>query len=523
VQIEIKVPVLAESISEATVMVWHKKEGDWVNAEEKIVDIETDKVVLEVIAPQAGRLQQCLKEEGTLVNSDELLAYVETSENAEVEASTQATATPAAPAVDSLIDIKVPVLAESISEATLMQWQKKAGDWVDAEEKIVDIETDKVVLEVIAPESGELAEVIKSDGSSVNSDEVIARLRPGVGTGKPKVTEKAAMPAATPAPQATSATSDAAVPANSSIPPKTSPSVRRMANEHGIDPNQVPHQGNRVTKEDITRYQTQQHQTQVAAPAPQVAPVAQPSKSIAATIPVADARGRKQERVPMTRLRRRVAERLIYAQHEHAILTTFNEINMKPVMDLRAKYKDQFQKTHDIKLGFMSFFVKAAVAALQKFPIINASTQGDDIIYHGFYDIGIAVSSPRGLVVPILRDADQASFAQIEGTITDFGKRARDNKLEISDLEGGTFSITNGGIFGSMLSTPILNPPQSAILGMHNIVERPIAENGEVVIRPIMYVALSYDHRIIDGRDAVQFLVAIKQALEDPARLLLAV
>lgn len=512
-QIEIKVPVLAESISEATVMVWHKQEGEWVNAEEKIVDIETDKVVLEVIAPQAGRLQKCLKAEGELVNSDELIAYLEDSATADSATNTVPTQAKAAAVSDDLLEIKVPVLAESISEATLMQWQKKAGDWVDAEEKIVDIETDKVVLEVVAPATGEIAEIVKGDGSSVSSDEVIALLRLGVGTGKPKLTEKAAAPAPHVAQNA----------GTKAVPPKTSPSVRRMAHEQGIDPNQVPHQGDRVTKDDISRYQAQQ-QSQAAKPAaaPQ-ANAAPAAKAVTASIPVAEARGRPQERVPMTRLRRRVAERLLYAQQEHAILTTFNEINMQPVMDLRNKYKEPFQKTHNVKLGFMSFFVKAAVAALQKFPIINASTQGEDIVYHGFYDIGIAVSSPRGLVVPILRNADQASFAQIEATIADFGARARDNKLEIGDLEGGTFSITNGGIFGSMLSTPILNPPQSAILGMHNIVERPIAENGEVVIRPIMYVALSYDHRIIDGRDAVQFLVAIKQALEDPARLLLAV
>jgi len=411
---------------------------------------------------------------------------------------------------ENLLEIKVPALAESISEATLMQWMKKPGEWVDVEEKIVEIETDKVVLEVIAPEAGELIEILKSDGSLVGSGEVIARLRLTESAGKPKLTEKAALPVTPPTAPAS---------ASSSIPPKTSPAVRKLANEQGVDPAQVPHQGDRVTKEDLFAYQAQSQPAQ-AAPAP---PTPAKPRPVAASIPVAQAHGRTQERVPMTRLRRRVAERLLYAQQEHAILTTFNEINMQPVMDLRTQYKEEFQKIHNAKLGFMSFFVKAAVAALQKFPIINASTQDEDIIYHGFYDVGVAVSSPRGLVVPILRDADKASFAQIENTIADFGKRARENKLELSDLEGGTFSITNGGIFGSMLSTPILNPPQSAILGMHNIVERPVAEKGAVVIRPIMYVALSYDHRIIDGRDAVQFLVAIKQTIEDPTRLLLAV
>ncbi len=420
------------------------------------------------------------------------------------------------------IEIKVPVLAESISEATVLSWNKQEGEWVEAEEKIVDIETDKIVLEVTSPESGLLEKVMKTEGSLVDSEEIIALLNTAADPAQ--ATTAAPQAASTPAPAPVVAApvpvapAPAPAPAASALPPKTSPSVRKMAHEQGVDPNTVPHQGDRVTKADVQAYQAQQQNPAPAAPAP-----VRPPSAVAASIPIADARGRAQERVPMTRLRRRVSERLLYAQQEHAILTTFNEINMKPVMDLRSKYKDTFLKTHDTKLGFMSFFVKAAVAALQKFPIINASTQGNDVVYHGFYDIGIAVSSPRGLVVPILRDAEQRSFSNIEGTIADFGRRARDNKLELGDLEGGTFSITNGGIFGSMLSTPILNPPQSAILGMHNIVERPVAENGEVVIRPVMYVALSYDHRIVDGRDAVQFLVAIKQAIEDPARLLLEV
>lgn len=394
----------------------------------------------------------------------------------------------------SSIEVKVPVLAESVAEATLVNWHKKVGDLIKEGDKLVDIETDKVVLEVTAPKAGKLVEILKENGSDVLSEEVIALIEASatatseevVITTETTITESAA--------------------------PKTSPAVRKLAAEQGVDPATVPHSGDRVTKADMI--QTMQSTTPAKV-------TNQPTSAKPSTTPSTTTGGRPEERVPMTRLRKRVAERLLSAQHEHAILTTFNEINMKPVMDIRAKYKDKFEKDHNVKLGFMSFFVKAAVSALQKFPVINASTEGDDIIYHGYYDIGIAVSSPRGLVVPILRNVDSLSFAEVEKGISEFGQRARNAQLNIDDLSGGTFTITNGGIFGSMLSTPILNPPQSAILGMHNIVERPIAENGQVVIRPVMYVALSYDHRLVDGRDAVQFLVTIKNLIEDPARLLL--
>jgi len=391
----------------------------------------------------------------------------------------------------SLVEIKVPQLAESISEATIMNWSKAAGEWVNIDEKIVDIETDKVVLEVVATQAGQLQQQLKAVGELVVSDEIIGYIDTSAtaGISEPKIVE-----------------------------PKTSPAVRKITEEKGISPAQIPHSGDRVTKADVLAHVTPPPQ---AAPTPPPVIKTVPAPKLVPSTPLPDPQGRKQERVPMTRLRKRVSERLLSAQHEHALLTTFNEINMKPAMDLRSKYKDQFEKMHGTKLGFMSFFVKAAIAGLQKFPIINASTEGNDIVYHGFYDIGIAVSSPRGLVVPILRDADKMSFANVEKSIATYGAKARDNKLELSDLDGGTFSITNGGIFGSMMSTPILNPPQSAILGMHNIVDRPIAENGQVVIRPIMYVALTYDHRIIDGREAVQFLFNIKQYLEDPQRLLL--
>jgi 2-oxoglutarate dehydrogenase E2 component (dihydrolipoamide succinyltransferase) len=381
----------------------------------------------------------------------------------------------------SIIEVKVPPLAESVADANLLDWQKQPGDLVNEGDKLVEIETDKVILEVTALHAGKLVEIVKRKGEKVASEEVIARIDSEAATASVK-------------------------PESSTV--KTSPAVRKMAAEQGIDPTTVPHQGDRVTKADLLQQ-------------PSIPMTNSPKTQVTTSQPTIAFGNRPEDRVPLTRLRKRAAERLLSAQHEHAILTTFNEINMKAVMDLRNKYKDDFEKKHGIKLGFMSFFTKAVVAALQKFPIINASTEGDDIIYHGYYDIGIAVSSPRGLVVPILRNADTLSFADIEKGIADFGKRARDTQLTLDDLSGGTFSITNGGIFGSMLSTPILNPPQSAILGMHNIVERPVAENGQVVIRPIMFVAVSYDHRLIDGRDAVQFLVTLKNAIEDPARLLL--
>ncbi len=424
------------------------------------------------------------------------------------------------------VDVKVPVLAESVAEATLMNWHKKPGDAVSRGDSLIDIETDKVTLEVAALNDGVLVEILKGDGELVESNEIIARIDTEAGA-------TAAAPAAEP--------ESASEPQQQSIPelepassePKLSPAVRNLLEENNLTPNQVPVLGDsdRLTKEDVLNFLEQQKPA--AAPAePAAAPAAPETPAPAspavetssaptpevANIPAGE---RPEERVAMTRLRKRAAERLLSAQHENALLTTFNEVNMQPVMDLRAKYKDEFEKAHGVKLGFMSFFTKAAVEALKKFPVINASVDGEDIIYHGFFDIGIAVSAPRGLVVPILRDADQSSFADIEARIRELGVKARDSKLTIEELTGGTFTITNGGIFGSLLSTPIINPPQSAILGMHKIQERPVAENGEVVIRPVMYLALSYDHRIIDGREAVQFLVSIKEQIEDPARLLL--
>ncbi len=413
------------------------------------------------------------------------------------------------------IEIKVPTLPESVSEATVAEWHKNAGDAVAREENIVDLETDKVMLEVPATADGVLSEIRVQAGETVKSGDVLAILTEG----------KAATPSAPatsgkPAPAAASndgaATRDA-----EGVSSGQSPAVRKMLEEHGLDASAIEGtgKGGRLTKTDVEAYLEK-----LAADKAGDKAAAKDSAKTAPKPPDQPRSGaREEQRVPMTRIRARIAERLVEAQQTAAMLTTFNEVNMQPVMDTRRKYKEAFEKAHGTKLGMMSFFVKASIEALRRYPICNASVDGSDIIYHGYYDIGIAVSSPRGLVVPVLRDADMMSFAEIEAGIADFGARARDNKLTMDDLSGGTFSITNGGIFGSMMSTPILNPPQSAILGMHGITERPVVENGEIVIRPMMYLALTYDHRIIDGREAVMTLRTIKETLEDPARLLLGV
>jgi len=406
------------------------------------------------------------------------------------------------------IEVKVPALSESVAEATLLNWHKKPGEAVHRDETLVDIETDKVVLEVVAPADGVLQEITHNDGDVVGSEEVIA------------IIDSEGKATAETAPAATGGTVQAAVKESPapSVVVSLSPAARKLVAENNLDPARIHGTGrdSRITKADILEYLNARggKSGRLQPTAEQPTAAAQP-----ASTPVPD--GRIEKRVPMSRLRARVAERLKEAQNTAAILTTFNEVNMKPVMDLRNKYKDSFEKKHGTRLGFMSFFTRAVVEALKQFPVVNASVDGQDIVYHGYYDIGIAVGSPRGLVVPILRDAEQMGFAEIESTIRDFGQRAQDGKLTLDELTGGTFSITNGGVFGSLLSTPILNPPQSAILGMHKIQERPVVENGEIVIRPIMYLALSYDHRIIDGKDAVLFLVAVKDALEDPARMLL--
>ncbi len=405
----------------------------------------------------------------------------------------------------SIIEVQVPQLSESVAEGTLASWKKKVGDAVARDEILMDIETDKVVLEVPSPGAGVLVEIIKADGDTVVSGELIARIDTEAKAG-----------AAAPAPEAKPAAAAAPAPGAAAPAGTASPSARKILDEKGIAAADVAGsgRGGRVTKEDAV------------AAAPKAGPVAAPAAAKAAmpTPSVAVALGdRTEQRVPMSRLRARIAERLLQSQQTNAILTTFNEVNMGPMMALRKQYGEKFEKAHGVRLGFMGFFVKAACAALQKFPILNASVDGNDIVYHGFIDIGIAVGSPRGLVVPIIRNADQMSIAEIEKKIAEFGAKAKDGKLSIEDLTGGTFSISNGGIFGSMMSTPIINPPQSAILGIHATKDRAMVENGQVVVRPMNYLAMSYDHRIIDGREAVLGLVTMKEALEDPSRLLLGV
>ena len=409
-------------------------------------------------------------------------------------------------------EVRVPTLPESVSDATVLTWHKKPGEAIARDENLVDLETDKVVLEVPSPVAGVLKEAVAEAGAVVTADQLLAIVEAGAtatgpATELPTSPEKLAQASAP-------AQADTAESPDEDPDQVLTPAVRRLVKELNIDASKIKGSGKngRILKSDVMAFLDQQGSNDDA--------------DLRATVPVANVAAtdvRQERRVPMTRLRARIAERLVEAQQNAAILTTFNEVNLKAAMDLRSRHKDAFEKAHDVRLGFMSFFVKAAVEALKKFPVVNASVDGNDIVYHNYFDIGVAVGSPRGLVVPILRDVDQMSFAQIEDTIRTFGQKAKDGSLSYEELTGGTFTISNGGVFGSMLSTPILNPPQSAILGMHNIVDRPVVENGEIVIRPMMYLALSYDHRIIDGREAVQCLVTIKQCMEDPARMLLGI
>ena len=403
-------------------------------------------------------------------------------------------------------------MPESVSDATVLTWHKKPGQAIARDENLVDLETDKVVLEVPSPVAGVLQETKVDEGAVVTADALLAIVEagaaaPGPGTEPPTSPEKPPEPGAQTKADTLQSSEDSAETSDQVL----TPAVRRLVKELDIDASKIQGTGKngRILKSDVMAYLDQRTSTDDA--------------DLRASVPSATTDARQEKRVPMTRLRARIAERLLEAQQNAAILTTFNEVDLKAAMDLRARHKEAFEKAHDVRLGFMSFFVRAAVVALQKFPVVNASIEGDDIVYHNFFDVGVAVSSPRGLVVPILRDADQMSFAQIEETIRGFGQKAKDGSLSYDELTGGTFTISNGGVFGSMLSTPILNPPQSAILGMHNIVERPMVVDGEITVRPMMYLALSYDHRIIDGREAVQFLVTIKQCMEDPARMLLGV
>jgi 2-oxoglutarate dehydrogenase E2 component (dihydrolipoamide succinyltransferase) len=492
---EIKAPTFPESVQDGVVATWHKKAGDTVSRDELLVEIETDKVVLEVVASADGVLGAILKNEGDTVLSNEVLASISES-GAEAPAAATEPAAPKAEATSAAsgknLDIKAPTFPESVQDGTIATWHKAAGDAVSRDELIVEIETDKVVLEVVAPADGAMGAIIKGEGDTVQSGEVIASVIEG---GSASAVSASA-----------AATTDSV-----SVDTVASPSARKLAAEKGIDLSTISgtEKNGLISKADVEK----------AASAPVAKPAAQAPQAAA---PIAAVGNRIEKRVPMTRLRKRIAERLLEATSTTAMLTTFNEVDMGPVMDLRAKYKDLFEKSNNgVRLGFMGFFVKAAVEALKKFPAINASIDGDDVVYHGYHDIGVAVSTPKGLVVPVLRNAEEMGLATVESTIRDLGLRGRDGKLGIDEMTGGTFTITNGGVFGSLLSTPILNLPQTAILGMHKIQERPMAVNGKVEIRPMMYLALSYDHRVVDGKEAVQFLVAIKDLLEDPSRFLL--
>jgi 2-oxoglutarate dehydrogenase E2 component (dihydrolipoamide succinyltransferase) len=485
---EIKVPVLPESVADATVATWHVQVGDKVSRDQVLVDIETDKVVLEVPATSDGVITEISQAEGATVLGEQVIAIL--AEGSAEASAPAAVATPAAASTSDgkLIDIVVPVLPESVADATVATWHVAEGDTVSVDQNLVDIETDKVVLEVVAQDNGVIGKIIHVEGDTVLGSQKIGELSAGATAAAPTQSKEEAI-------------------SNDEL---ASPSVRRLMTEKGLTANDVvgTGKGGRISKEDV----------EAAANKPKPAP----ASAKAAPAPVAQNLGeRTQKRVPMTRLRKTIATRLLEAKNSTAMLTTFNEVNMKPIMDLRKQYKDVFEKTHDTRLGFMSFYVKAVTEALKRFPAVNASIDGDDIVYHNFFDISIAVSTPRGLVTPVLRDSDQLSMAGIENGIRDLAIKGRDGKLSMADMQGGNFTITNGGVFGSLLSTPILNLPQAAILGMHKIQDRPMAVDGKVEILPMMYLALSYDHRLIDGKESVGFLVTIKELLEDPTRLLL--
>ncbi|NQY88021.1 MAG: 2-oxoglutarate dehydrogenase complex dihydrolipoyllysine-residue succinyltransferase [Colwellia sp.] len=485
---EIKVPVLPESVADATVATWHVQVGEKFNRDQVLVDIETDKVVLEVPATCDGVMTDISQADGATVLGDQVIgAYSEGSDAA--PAPVVAASAPAATSAVKVIDIVVPVLPESVADATVASWHVAEGDTVSVDQNLVDIETDKVVLEVVAQDNGVIGKIIHLEGDTVLGAQKIGELNAGASANT-----------------TATATSEEAL----SSDELASPSVRRLMTEKGLTASDVKGsgKGGRISKEDVE-----------AALVAKNAPVA-PAKAAAAPA-VQDLGERTQKRVPMTRLRKTIAKRLLEAKNSTAMLTTFNEVNMKPIMDLRKQYKELFEKTHDTRLGFMSFYVKAVTEALKRYPAVNASIDGDDIVYHNFFDISIAVSTPRGLVTPVLRDSDQLSMAGIENGIRELAIKGRDGKLSIAEMTGGNFTITNGGVFGSLLSTPILNLPQAAILGMHKIQDRPMAVDGKVEILPMMYLALSYDHRLIDGKESVGFLVTIKDLLEDPTRLLL--
>ncbi|GAK34266.1 dihydrolipoyllysine-residue succinyltransferase component of 2-oxoglutarate dehydrogenase complex [Iodidimonas nitroreducens] len=545
---DIRIPSLGESVTEATIAKWLKAEGEAVEADEPVVELETDKVSMEVNAPVAGVLTEQLVKEGESVEVGALIGKIDPDAKAEKSAakketsskasSSKAASSKAAPSRSSddddaddddeasgeLVDIIVPEAGESVTEAGLGGWLKAKGDAVKADEPIAELETDKAAMEVNAPVSGVLVELLAEEGATVHPGDVIGRIEKGASASKSaakagsKQDSKAASESDAEKGEKASApsskTSDAKPDANQPM----APAVRRLLADYNLDPASITGSGkdDRLTKADVLKA-IENGSARTLGSQSASGGQASSAKASAETAPEAP----REERVPMTRMRKRIAERLKDAQNTAAMLTTFNDVDMSAVMASRNQYKDLFEKKHGIKLGFMSFFVHAAVLALREVPGVNARIDGDEIVYQNFYNIGVAVSAPTGLVVPVVRNADQLSFADTEKAIVEYGRKARDGKLAVNDLTGGTFTISNGGIFGSLLSTPILNAPQSAILGMHRIEERPVAIKGQVVIRPMMYLALSYDHRLIDGREAVTFLVRMKDAIEDPSRLLL--
>ena len=528
---EIKVPTLGESLSEATVAAWLKSVGETVSADEPLLELETDKVTVEVNAPAAGTLTEILADVGADVEVGAVLGRIDGeggAATAPAEAVPAAEAAPAGPPAPSApgggddVRIVVPALGESIAEATVGNWLKSVGDAVAADEPLVELETDKVSVEVNAPAAGTLTAIAAEAGSEVEVGAVLGVIVSGDGAAP-----------AVPAVPAAEASPAAPAPSPAAGETTLSPAVRKLVEDEGLDPALIPATGKdgRLTKGDVLNYM-KSGGAAAPAPAPAAAPAPAPAPAPAAASAPASAEapsvqipakpaGPREERVRMSKLRKVIASRLKEAQNTAAMLTTFNEVDMSAVMEARGTYRDTFEKRHGVRLGFMSFFVKSAIVALREFPAVNAEIDGDELVYKNHYDIGVAVGTPQGLVVPVIRDADAMGFADIEKAIVDFGARARDGKLALDEMTGGTFTISNGGIYGSMLSTPILNTPQSGILGMHNITKRPVVIDDEIVVRPMMYLALSYDHRIVDGREAVSFLVRIKQCIEDPQRIML--
>ena len=508
---EIRVPTLGESVSEATVATWFKKPGDAVAVDEMLCELETDKVTVEVPSPAAGRLTEIVAAEGTTVGVGALLAQISEVGTAEPATPTQKTGAKAAPEANEgkMTDVMVPSLGESVTEATVAMWFKRVGDTVALDEMLCELETDKVSIEVPSPVAGVLTEILVPEGTTIDASARLAVIAEGASAATAKPAAAAAPPAA---------------PAAAGKDVEDAPAAKKAMAEVGLSRDQVTGTGRdgRVMKDDVAR-------AVAAAPAPAAASAAAPVATIAVATPPATAPrapvpaedAAREERVKMTRLRATIARRLKDAQNTAAMLTTYNEVDMSGVMDLRNVYKDQFEKKHGVKLGFMGFFVKACCHALKEIPEVNAEIDGGDIIYKNYVHMGVAVGTPSGLVVPVVRDADLKGFAQIEREIGELGKRGRDGKLTMQEMQGGSFTISNGGVYGSLMSSPILNPPQSGILGMHKIQDRPVVVNGQIVIRPMMYLALSYDHRVVDGKGAVTFLVRVKDALEDPRRLLM--